>query len=303
MINEMPHLDEGAARGPAPAHPRERRIRVLILLTFVTMAAEVGAGYWTGSMALLADGWHMATHVGALGLSAGAYALARQFASHRAFAFGTGKVHALAGYTSAILLGLVAVTMMAESIWRLHAPRAIDFESSLPVAVLGLLVNLVSVRLLHRDDNHEHEGHVDHDHNHRAVLLHIVADTLTSVLAIAALILGRWFGWSWLDAIMGLVGGALILTWGFSLCRNTAFELLNIDTSSHVSDGIRTVLEEMGDAHVNDLRVWPLGRGAQGCVLTVTSAYPREVDEYRDRVLSSFELAHLTVEVRRSAPD
>ncbi len=297
---------DGAAFSAPPPHRRERGIRAVIVLTFVTMVVEVLVGFWAGSMALLADGWHMATHVGALSFSAAAYAVARRFASHRAFAFGAGKVHALAGYTSALTLILVALAMITESISRLFEPKHIDFSSSLPVAVVGLLVNLVSVRLLHgEEDEHEHaaHNHVDHnhvDHNHRAAVLHIIADTLTSGLAIASLLLGSWLGWTWLDPMMGVVGGGVIIVWGSGLCRTAALELLNVELSPRLSDEIRGVLEAMDDVQVGDLRVWSLGQGARGCVVTVLSASPRDVSEYRERVLASFELTHLTIEVQRS---
>jgi cation diffusion facilitator family transporter len=312
MHGEVPPIRDCAAFTPASPHVRERGIRAVILLNLLTMVAEIVAGYWGGSMAVLADGWHMATHVGALGLSAAAYALARHFAAHRAFAFGTGKVHALAGYTSAVALGLVALTMLAESTSRLLSPAPIDFASSLPVAIVGLVVNLLSVRLLHgeeaehgnnaehrndAEDTHEHH----HDHNHRAAVTHVLADILTSALAIAALLAGRWLGWTWLDPITGMVGGVIILLWGVGLCRSAAFELLNVDTSSRLPDEIRSVLEGIDDVSVRDLHVWSLGPGARACVVSLVSASPRDVDEYRKRVLGSFDLSHLTIEVQRCA--
>jgi cation diffusion facilitator family transporter len=307
---------------------RERGIRAVILLTVVTMAVEISVGYWSGSMALVADGWHMATHVGALGLSAAAYAAARRFASHRAFAFGTGKVHALAGYTSAVALGLVAVDMLTESISRLLEPQTIDFVNSLPVAVLGLVVNLLSVKLLHQSNegshghtspephadheahgshSHDHGGHGHashphgaHDHNYRAAIVHVMADTCTSGLAIGALLAGRFLGWAWLDPLTGILGGFVILTWGISLCRNAALDLLNVDPSAQLSDGVRALVEDMDDVRVSDLRVWPLGRGARGCIMTLIAESPRDVSEYRSRVLGSFPFDHLTIEVRQS---
>jgi cation diffusion facilitator family transporter len=248
-------------------------------------------------MALLADGWHMATHVGALGLASAAYWVSRRFAGHRAFAFGTGKVRALAGYTSAVALGLIAIAMVVESVQRLLSPHAIDFASSLPVAALGLVVNLVSVFLLHgHDDDDDHDG--EHDHNHRAAFMHVVADTFTSVLAIAALLAGRFLGWSWLDAVSGIVGGLVILKWGAGLSRSAAFELLDVSPSSAVEDEIRAALEALDDVRVKDLHVWSLGGGGRSCVVTVVTAAPRETRSYRE-ALARFELAHLTVEVLR----
>lgn len=307
------HIEGEGVQGSvseAPEHARERGIRRVIGLTLATMLLEIGAGYWTGSLALVADGWHMATHVGALGLAAAAYAVARRFASHRAFAFGTGKVHALAGYTSAIILGVIAVDMVVEGTSRLLRPESIDFVRSLPVAMLGLAVNLASVRLLHhRGEAHgaHHGDRVEHDHNHRAAVAHVLADTFTSALAIAALLAGQFFGWSWLDSLSGVVGGVVLLAWGAALCRGTALELLNVDPSPAASERIRAALERMQDVRVTELRVWPMGRGARGCVLTLSSAAPLDVQEYRRQVLAALALDHLTIEVHRQtavcAPD
>jgi cation diffusion facilitator family transporter len=266
----------------------------VVLLTATMMGIEIVAGYATNSMALLADGWHMATHVGALGLASAAYWVSRRFANHRAFAFGTGKVRALAGYTSAVALGLVAIVMVVESVERLLHPHAIDFVSSLPVAALGLLVNLVSVLVLHEHDDDDDE----HDHNHRAAFMHVVADAFTSVLAIAALLAGRYLGWSWLDAVSGIVGGLVILKWGTGLARSAGFELLDVSPSSAVEDEIRVVLEALDDVRVRDLHVWSLGAGLKSCVVTLVTAAPRDVRRYRE-ALARFELAHLTVEVQR----
>jgi cation diffusion facilitator family transporter len=270
----------------------------VVLLTAAMMGVEIVVGYATHSMALLADGWHMATHVGALGLASAAYWVSRRFAGHRAFAFGTGKVRALAGYTSAVALGLVAIAMVVESLERLLRPHAIDFVSSLPVAVLGLLVNLVSVFLLHahEDEDDDHDG--EHDHNHRAAFMHVVADAFTSVLAIAALLAGRFLGWAWLDAVSGIVGGVVILKWGAGLSRNAAFELLDVSPSSAVEDEIRVALEALDDVRVSDLHVWSLGGGKKSCVVTVITAAPHEARWYRE-ALARFELAHLTIEVQR----
>jgi cation diffusion facilitator family transporter len=297
MYDELAAPEEcGARRAPVPRR-RERGVRLVLALTAAMMAVEIVAGYATRSMALLADGWHMATHVGALGLASVAYWVSRRFAAHRAFAFGTGKVRALAGYTSAVALGLIAVAMVVESVDRLARPQAIDFVSSLPVAVLGLVVNLSSVLLLHaHDDDDGHDG--EHDHNHAAALMHVVADTFTSVLAIVALLAGRLLGWSWLDAVSGVVGGLVILKWGAGLSRHAAFDLLDLSPSSALEDEIRGALEALDDVQVEDLHVWPLGGGAKSCVVTLVTAAPRDAIQYR-KALARFGLAHLTVEVRR----
>jgi cation diffusion facilitator family transporter len=286
-----------ARRAPVPQR-RERGVQLVVLLTAAMMGVEIVVGYATHSMALLADGWHMATHVGALGLASIAYWVSRRFAGHRAFAFGTGKVSALAGYTSAVVLGLVAIAMVVESAERLLRPHSIDFGSSLPVAVLGFLVNLVSVFLLHAHEDDDDHHHGEHDHNHRAAFMHVVADAFTSVLAIAALLAGRSLGWVWLDAVSGIVGGLVILKWGAGLSRNAAFELLDVSPSSAIEDEIRVVLEALDDVRVRDLHVWSLGGGRKSCVVTVVTSAPREVRRYRE-ALARFELAHLTIEVQR----
>jgi cation diffusion facilitator family transporter len=295
MHDETATREDCAARRALAPQRRERGVQLVVLLAAVMMCVEIVVGYATNSMALLADGWHMATHVGALGLASVAYWVSRRFAGHRAFAFGTGKVHALAGYTSAVALGLVAVAMVVESRDRLYRPHVIDFVSSLPVAVLGLVVNLVSVFLLHaHDDDHDDE----HDHNHRAAFMHVVADTFTSALAIAALLAGRFLGWSWLDAVSGIVGGLVILKWGAGLSRSAAFELLDVAPSSALEDEIRLVLEALDDVRVRDLHVWSLGGGAKSCVVTLVTAAPRDARRYRE-TLARFALAHLTIEVQQ----
>jgi cation diffusion facilitator family transporter len=319
-----------AVRRPPPPGRRERGVLLVTLLTAVTMVVEIAAGYATNSMALLADGWHMATHVGALGLASAAYALSRRYAAHRAFVFGTGKIRALAGYTSALLLGIVAAAMAVESVERLLRPHVVDFARSLPVAVVGLVVNLASVLLLHThsrdgdqlggrgDGGHDHgghghdhgghdhgghghgHGHVDvdgeHDHNHQAAFMHVVADTLTSALAIAALLAGRSFGWTWLDSVTGVVGGVVIVHWGVALSRRAAAELLDVAPPGALEEQVRRALESIDDVRVVDLHVWSLGGGAKSCIVTLVSAEPRPPNSYRAR-LAGFKLAHLTIEV------
>jgi cation diffusion facilitator family transporter len=327
-MHDTATFDECGVRKTPQPHRRERGVRLVVLLTALTMTIEIVVGYATNSLALLADGWHMATHVGALGLASAAYWAARRFAGHPAFVFGTGKVHALAGYTSAVALGLVAVVMGVESLERLLRPHEIDFVSSLPVAVLGLFVNIVSVLLLNAHDanaSHVHDahaGHVDgdraadsreahpehahhpsnehHDHNHRAAFVHVVADTFTSGLAIVALMAGRFFGWNWLDAVSGLIGGLVILHWSAGLLRSAAFELLDVASSSNLEDEIRVTLEALDDVRVRDLHVWSIGGDSKSCVVTVVTATPRDALRYRE-ALARFRLVHLTIEVQRCA--
>jgi len=297
MHETGPTIESCAARSGVPVRSRERAVLAVVVLTAVMTVVEISVGYARGSMALLADGWHMATHVGALAIATAAYAVSRRFAGHPAFAFGTGKVEALAGYSSAVALAAVAVAMAGESVMRLLRPASIDFRSSLPVACVGLVVNLVSVWILHGRDEDDH-GHAEHDHNHGAALVHVMADTFTSALAIVALIAGRFLGWLWLDAVTGIVGGVVILKWGADLARRAGSDLLDLGPQAQLTSRIRSTLEAIDDVRVSDLHVWPLGRGARSCVVTVVSAQPRPADEYRDR-LAEFGLAHLTVEVRR----
>jgi len=316
---------------------REEGVRWVVALTAVTMIVEIAVGYSTGSMALLADGWHMATHVGALTLASVAYVLARRYAAHRAFAFGTGKVHALAGYTSAILLGVAAVSMLLESVSRLLQPLTVDYTAALPIAVIGLAVNVLSVVLLsaHHDHSgpahevehpggghgHAHGGHghahgshghahgsvatapamtvASEDHNHRAVLLHVLTDAFTSVLAIFALFAGKWLAVPWLDAVTGIVGGIVILHWAFGLTRGAGAELLDVVPSEHLETAIRRALEEMDDVQVRDLHLWSLGGGQRSCLVTLITSTPREPQVYHE-ALASFRLAHLTIEVQRT---
>jgi cation diffusion facilitator family transporter len=286
-----------ATRLPPPAHARERGVRAVVALTATMMIVEIAVGYTTGSMALTADGWHMATHVAAFGMAAIAYAVARRFASHHAFAFGTGKIHALAGYSSAVILGIAALVMMIESVSRLADPRQIDYASSLPVAVVGLCVNLVSIWLLHAHDDGDHHDDHDHDHNHRAAVLHVIADTLTSTLAITALVVGPWLGWGWLDPLTGIVGGIVILAWAFGLCRHACRELLDFRPDGASEAAIRNALETLGDVHVRDLHVWSLGRGLLGCIITLASPTRRDSATYRSLVLENCAISHLTIEI------
>jgi cation diffusion facilitator family transporter len=271
----------------------------VIVLTATMMVVEIAVGYTTHSMALTADGWHMATHVAAFGMAALGYLVARRFATHEGFTFGTGKVHALAGYTSAIALAIASFLMMSESISRLADPERIDYASSLPVAVVGLAVNVLSIWLLH---DHESAVHVDdehhhHDHNHRAAVLHAIADALTSSLAIVALLTGGWLGWRWLDPVTGIVGGIVILSWASGLCRHASHELLDFRRGGADEATIRSTLEELGDVLVHDLHIWSLGRGQLGCIVTLTSPTPRRPAIYRALILEKCPISHLTVEV------
>ena len=333
----------------------ERRTRWVVILTVMTMIAELVAGQVTGSMALTADGWHMATHAGALGLALFAYWYARTQAGSRRFTWGTGKVYALAGYSSGVMLGMVALWMGIEAGLRLFDRPTVQFGEALPVAVIGLAVNLVSVWLLggleheqhghghvhglgpaHGHDHgptarpkparppekdaagHDHAGH-DHDHDHdhdhghdhghdddvptdhnlRAAYLHVIADALTRVLAIAALVAGEYGGVWWLDPAMGLLGGALIAKWSLGLCRDAAGQLLDVVPSTEVTGRIEQRLEAIDDVRIADLHLWELAPGKRGCIVSLVTSEPRQVEYYRTIILAEVELAHLTVEVHQ----
>jgi cation diffusion facilitator family transporter len=292
--------DTCQCKQPEAPHQREHGVLSVVALTFVMMVVEIGVGYSSHSMALLADGWHMSTHVCALGITAFAYSIARRYATHRAFAFGTGKIHALGGFASSLLLGVVAVSMFVESVSRLFAPQSINFDQSIPVAVIGLVVNLASVALLHRHEETEDAAHAPIDHGHRAALLHVLADAFTSALAIVALLLGKRFGLTWLDAATGLVGGVVILKWSFGLARTTASELLDVNTGNDCEARIRCLLARFDDVAVLDLHVWPMGRGQLNCVIAIESDSLRSVEEYRTKILEQVPLAHLTIELHQA---
>ena len=295
-----------------------RRTMWVVALTALMMVAEIVAGYWTGSMALLADGFHMATHAGALGVSAAAYAYARKHARSSKFSFGTGKVGDLAGFASALVLGVVAVGIGVESVKRLLEPTTVAFGEATIVAVVGLAVNLVSALLLgaghhhHGHDHHGHGHHHDHDHHHehhhghhgvhnsgdnnlRSAYMHVLADALTSILAIVALLAGRMLGWVWLDPVMGLVGAAVIARWAWTLMRDTAGVLLDA-TDEHVAAEVRELLEGPGDARICDLHVWRVGPQAHAAIVSVAGGL--DAAEVRRRLAPVHELAHLTVEAR-----
>lgn len=282
-----------------------RRTLWVVALTAVMMVGEIIAGVMFGSMALLADGFHMATHAGALAVAALAYAFARRNARNPRYSFGTGKVGDLAGFASALVLGVVALAIAAESLQRLVQPGHVAFDQAIIVAIIGLIVNLVSALLLsgghhhHGHDHHHHDHPHDHDHHHdnnlRAAYLHVLADALTSVLAIFALVAGKFGGWLWLDPLMGLVGAIVIARWSWSLMRDTAGVLL--DTADpHLVDEIRQEVEGPGDSWIADLHVWRIGPEAHAAMLTVAVKPEVDLGLIRERLKPVHELAHITIE-------
>jgi cation diffusion facilitator family transporter len=283
-----------------------RRTLWVVVLTSLMMVGEIAAGIVFNSMALLADGFHMATHAGALAVAAVAYTFARRHAADRRFSFGTGKVGDLSGFASALVLALVALGIAVESIGRLFDPSPVAFGEATFVAILGLVVNVASVVLLSggrghghdHDHNHHHEhghDHAHHDNNLRSAFAHVVADALTSVLAIVALVAGRSLGWVWLDPVMGIVGGIVIAVWAWNLLRDTAAVLL--DTSDpHLEAEVREQVEGPGDARITDLHIWRIGPGAHAAIVSVAGTADREA--IRERLVPVHELAHVTIETR-----
>jgi cation diffusion facilitator family transporter len=279
-----------------------RRTLWVVALTFVMMIGEIVAGYITGSMALLADGFHMATHAVALGIAAAAYGFARRHANNARFSFGTGKVGDLAGFASAMVLGLVSLGIAGESILRLFQPTSVAFTEATIIAVVGLAVNIVSAFLLagnhgHHDHDHSHDHAHHHDNNLRSAYVHVLADALTSILAIAALLAGRYLGWVWLDPVMGLVGAIVIAKWAYGLMRDSAAVLLDT-TDEHVAEEIRELLESSGDVTISDLHVWQVGPQARAAIVSVVAAASVSADAIRERLAPVHELSHLTVEHR-----
>ncbi|HUP30121.1 MAG TPA: CDF family Co(II)/Ni(II) efflux transporter DmeF [Usitatibacter sp.] len=320
-IHDLSHWQHTHAFDPGN-RAAERRTWIVVGITAFTMVAEIVAGIVTGSMALLADGWHMATHVVALSIAGLAYLLARRWSADHRFAFGTWKIEVLGAFTSALLLGVVALAMVWESVHRLLQPERIDFVPALVVAVIGLIVNLASALVLEgkhdhshhdhppRDDPHHGHDHHDHGHDHhghtqgedlnlRSAYVHVVADAFTSVLAIAALSAGLWGGWLWLDPAMGIVGALVIAWWARGLLADSARVLLDREMDAPVVGEIRRAIESDGDAEIADLHVWRVGRASYAAVVTVVAHQPLEPEAYRRRVASLPTLVHVSVEVNR----
>jgi cation diffusion facilitator family transporter len=335
-------FDSGNRRG-------EARTRVVLAVTLITMVAEIIGGWWTGSMALLADGWHMGTHSLALGVAAVAYALARRHARDGRYAFGTWKIEVLGGFASALVLAIVAAGITLESALRLWRAEPIAAGPALWVAVIGLAVNLVSAWLLHgADDGHDHghthghgpsradvhalaetPGHAhahagEHDHDHpdhaqphahadrahastdgghdlnlRAAYVHVLADALTSVLAIAALSGALWLGWWWLDPLVGVLGAVVIGLWSIGLLRQTAAVLLDREMDHPLTAQIRAAIESDGDARVADLHLWRVGRQHYAAIVSIVADAPLAPADYRARLAGYAALAHLSLEVNR----
>lgn len=285
----------------------ERRTWLVITLTTVMMIAEVTAGTVYGSMALVADGWHMSTHAAAMLIAALAYVYARKHARNSRFTFGTGKFGDLAAFASAVVLALIAILIGWESFLRLANPIPINFPQAISIAVVGLAVNLICAWLL-RDD-HSHHGHHDHDHHHshtrdnnlQAAYVHVLADALTSVLAIGALTAGSLYGWLWLDPAIGVVGALVIANWSWGLIRSAGGVLLDyVPSDEDLPEEIRSAIELEGDV-ITDLHVWQLGPGHHGAIVSIMSDHPKAPSSYRAKLSHIHDLSHVTVEVEQKA--
>ncbi|MCD8519982.1 MAG: CDF family Co(II)/Ni(II) efflux transporter DmeF [Alphaproteobacteria bacterium] len=298
----------------------ERKTLAVVILTFVMMVVEIGGGWITGSMALLADGWHMGTHAGALGLTLFAYYFARKHQNSPLYSFGTGKVTTLGGFASAVVLGVVALLIAFESVERLLYPGTIDFNEAILIAVIGLVVNLASAILLHgghgdchghsHDHSHAHDHHTahthDHDHDHghedhnlRAAYLHVLADALTSVTAIAALLFGKYLGWNWMDPVMGVVGSLVIAWWSIGLLKATSRILLDRVPEGSLPDKVSAIIAENKGDKIADLHLWATAPGFVALVISITTSSSRTADDYKAHLAHLPGVAHITVEVNK----
>jgi cation diffusion facilitator family transporter len=290
---------------------RERALALVAAITLATMIAELITGYWSGSLALTADGWHMGTHALALGGAVLAYRLSARASSHDAYAFGGWKIEVLSAYTSGLLLAAVALWLVIDSIATLRAPHPIAYREALAVAAIGLAVNAASAWLLARGargDRHAHEhphdagpehGAHHHDHNFGAAYVHVLADAFTSLLAIGALAGGLWLGWRWLDPAVALVGAAVIARWAFSVLRHSARALVDATSDRALTEQIRERIESDGDAKLADLHVWQVGARAWTVVVSIVADRPLDAMAYRRRLEAIDTLEHVTVEVHR----
>ena len=279
----------------------ERRTQYVLLLTAITMVAEIFAGTVYGSMALLADGWHMGTHVAAFLIAIFAYRYARKYANNPVFAFGTGKVTVLGGFSSAVALAVVALVMVVESLERIMNPEIIHFNEAITVAGIGLLVNVASAFMLrdeHSHSHHHHHDHHHHDHNLRAAYMHVLADAMTSLLAILALMAGKYIGWNWLDPVMGIVGAAVITRWAYGLLKETGPILLDASIEKDYQKAIKAAIEKDSDNRISDLHVWKVGASHYAAIISLVTHFPNTIEHYRSLLSDFNRLSHVTIEVQ-----
>jgi cation diffusion facilitator family transporter len=329
-VNETqrPPWEHSHTFGQDLRRPGESRTLFVIGLTAVMMVVEIVAGLIYGSMALLADGLHMASHAAALSINAFAYVYARRHAHDARFSFGTGKVNTLGGYTGAVLLAGFALVMAWESVARLVAPTAIAFNEAIFVAVLGLAVNGASVLILgqhhhpeqaedteteheehahyHDEHDHSHEDHGGqhahhHDHNLVSAYLHVLADALTSLLAIFALLAAKYFGFVWADPLMGIVGAVLVGRWSLGLLRSTSVVLLDREGPDDIRGLVKRRIESVDGNRVTDLHLWAVGPRMYSAIVSVVTDSPRAPDHYKRLIPAGLGIVHLTVEIHAAA--
>lgn len=289
----------------------ERRTYYVLAITIITMIVEIIAGSVYGSMALLADGWHMGTHAMAFMITIFAYHYARKHAAKNTFTFGSGKTNVLGGFASAILLGLVALIMMGESAYRLISPQAIQFNEAILVAIIGLTVNIISVFLLHDnhhhdDHDHHHEHHHEHhhhDHNLKAAYMHVLADALTSLLAIVALFAGKYWGWQWVDAVMGIIGSIIIIRWAMTLIKQTSPILLDANIDKNYEAQIINKMEALDDNRVCDIHIWKVSANHYSMILSLVTSQPHSISHYKQLLKEFDKIKHLTIEVNHCKPE
>ncbi len=287
----------------------EKRTLLIVVLTAVMMVIEVVAGWFYGSMALLADGLHMASHATALGIAVLAYVISRRLANDRRFSFGVGKINSLAAFASAVMLLGFALVMAIESADRLINPHVIAFDQALIVAIAGLIVNGVSAWVLmstprdhgHTHHDHSDDGHHHHDHNLRAAYLHVLADALTSLLAIVALLAGKYMGANWLDPAMGIVGAILVTRWSYGLIRESSWVLLDSQAQDHQLATLRESFEKHTTDRIADLHIWSIGHGIHAAEIVVLSDDPKTPDHYKSLIPAQLWIVHSTVEVHQCA--
>ncbi|MEP7703820.1 CDF family Co(II)/Ni(II) efflux transporter DmeF [Paraglaciecola sp. 25GB23A] len=296
----------------------EKKVTIVFAITTVTMVLEIVAGTWFGSMALLADGWHMFTHSAAFAVSIFVYWYSRKHRNNRAYSFGVGKVNTLGGFASAVALGTVALMMIIESVGRLFSPQAIRFDEAIGVAIIGLIVNIVSAFLLHdghhhahhhehshdnhqhnEEHNHEEHSHHHHDHNLKAAYFHVLADTLTSVFAIVALVAGNYFDWLWADALMGIVGAIIISKWAYNLLIDSSDILLDKAANESTANKIVACAEEDGVTVVTDLHFWKLSSKHLSAIVAVATPLDKTPDDFKAIICRDVDISHLTVEVNK----
>lgn len=286
---------------------KEKRTLIVVIVTAITMIIEIVAGHMTNSMALLADGWHMGTHAFALGITFIAYVLTRKLSGSDYFTFGTGKFGVLAGYTSSLFLGLTAIWLIYESLLRFINPLNISFNEAILVAFIGFIVNAASIFILKNSEGHSHHEHgaehnhthSHHDYNFKAAYLHVLADTLTSIFAIIALLVGRFFGFVFLDPVIGIVGGTIIARWAYQLLKDTCKILLDTENSK-IKQKIKEIIESDGDSNIRDLHVWNVSSNEISVIASIETSRGYTVSEYKNRINKIIECAFINIEIHNN---